>query len=102
MERAEIEVSGFEWDYEAGRNVEHIAAHRVIPADVEEVLANTPHFYLNDADHMGGVVMLGPNFAGRYLFVAMYEAHDAGIWYVATAHWFSRPRAERIYFGSEP
>jgi hypothetical protein len=46
--------------------------------------------------------MLGPNLAGRYLFVAMYEAHDTGIWYVATAHWFSRPRAERIYFGSEP
>jgi hypothetical protein len=42
--------------------------------------------------------MLGPNSARRYLFVALAKAvvmPDA--WYVVTAHWLNRQRAERIY-----
>jgi hypothetical protein len=96
MERAEVDVTGFEWSFEAGRNVLHIAEHGVTPADVDEVLNNLPHFFINDADHMGGVIMLGPNLAGRYLFVAMYETAEEGLWYAATAYWLSRARAERI------
>jgi uncharacterized protein len=83
--------------YWTPENVAHIARHEVTPDDVVEVLVNQPHYYDAKPDKES-LVVLGPNRAGRYLLVVVVEAvvlPDA--WYVVTAHWLNRRRAERLY-----
>ena len=92
-----ILVAAFLWDYQPGRNVEHIARHGVGPEDVEEVLSRTPHFFRNTTPYGASHVMVGPNDAGRYLRVALTETSTEGVWYVVTAHWLSKRRGERLY-----
>jgi hypothetical protein len=91
------EIREFEWDEGTGRNVDHIALHEVTPADVEEVLDNAPRFARSNRDEGATHFMLGPTKAGRFLFAAIVETPITGRWYVVTAYWMSRTRADRIY-----
>ena len=96
-ERREVPyVAEFLWDYTREGNVEHIARHKVTPGDVHEVRDNQPHFY-DARPGYEGVVMLGPNQAGRFLYLAMLEVEPLGVWQVITAYWLQRRRALRLY-----
>ena len=92
----DLEIEVFLWDYSTDGNVEHIADHGVTPLDVQEVRDHQPHFFVARPEHFG-YVMLGPNRAGRYLYVPMIEV-SPGLWRVITAYWLSNRRAERLYF----
>lgn len=93
----DLEVVAFEWDWDEGGNVEHIARHEVMPEDVNEVKDHAPRFGLNPADRSATHVMLGMNRAGRYLHVAMVETPRRGVWFVVTANWLNARRAQRLY-----
>jgi uncharacterized DUF497 family protein len=60
----------YDWDE---HNKGHVAAHRVEPTEVEEVLANDPIYIETRIDSRSGeerVLELGHTNAGRILFVA--------------------------------
>ena len=62
--------AGYDWDE---HNRGHVAAHRVEPPEVEEVLANDPTHIETRLDVRSGeerVLELGHTNAGRILFVA--------------------------------
>lgn len=93
----EIEVVRFEWDWDEGGNVDHIADHDVLPEDVNEVKDNHPRFGLNPPEQSATHIMIGPNLEGRYLHVAMVSTHREGIWFVVTANWLNEQRGKRLY-----
>ena len=92
----DLGIETFDWDYSADANVDHVALHGVKPEDVEEVAFNDPHFFTARPDYDGDV-MVGPNQAGRFLYAAMIETPQSGVWRVIMAHWMERRRAERYY-----
>ena len=57
----EIEVADFEWDWDEGGNVDHVAKHGVYPEDVSEVKNSNPRFGLNDPEKSATHVMIGTN-----------------------------------------
>jgi len=63
---------GVQYDWDA-HNEGHVAAHRVTPHEVEEVLANNPIHIETRVDTRSGedrILELGHTHAGRILFVA--------------------------------
>ena len=85
----------FDWD-EA--NVDHIAAHKVTPTEVEQVL-NEEILILAEQEHEDGVywLVLGATKQGRILVVAFTEHDDA--LRVATAY-PATPKLRRIWRNS--
>ena len=67
---ARDEKSRFDWDQ---HNIAHVAEHKVIPEEVEQVLSNDPIFIETRIDRRSGekrILELGHTNAGRVLFVA--------------------------------
>ena len=65
-------VRGARYDWDE-HNERHIAAHRIGPPEVEEVLANEPIYIETRMDARSGeerILELGNTNAGRVLFVA--------------------------------
>ncbi len=93
----DVEVVGFEWDWDEDGNVDHIGRHAVSPEDVGEVKDNKPRFGQNPAYKSATHIMVGPNLAGRYLHVAMIPTFRHGYWFVVTANWLTARRGERLY-----
>jgi hypothetical protein len=85
-ETDDINVSGFEWNFDAGGNVDHLALHGLTPDDVRFVRDHNPIFVRNvpglqrSAIH----VMVGRDSRRRSLAIFMVEASRVGIWYVVT------------------
>jgi hypothetical protein len=77
-------------------NLEHTPRHGVTPGDVHGVRHNQPRFY-DARPGYEGVVMLGPNQAGRFLHVAMVELEARGLLQVITTYWFERRPALKLY-----
>ncbi len=92
------EIARFHWDYRPRVNADHIAANGVNVDDVEEVHSLTPRYFSNRRDPQG-LIMLGPNTAGRFLAAIVYPTFEPGVWVVATAYWLEHRRAERYYEG---
>jgi hypothetical protein len=86
-EEAQIVVYGFEWDFEPGGNVEHLASHDVTPADVHYVHEHEPIYVRNvpSLRRAATHVMVGRDSRARSLVIFIAETQRPGIWYVVTA-----------------
>ena len=93
----DAQVIAFAWDFRPTGNVRHIAEHGVRPEDVEEVHELAPRFFRNTQAYNATHLMVGSNRDGRYLRAAIIETPEPGIWIVATAHWLTQRRGERMY-----
>ena len=83
---AEIRVDGFEWDFDPGGNVDHLAVHEVTPGDVRHVHEHDP-IYVRNLPSLGRSathVMVGRDARSRSLAIFMVETARTGIWYVVT------------------
>lgn len=75
-------------------NIAHIARHKVVPEEVEEVCHGTPIVLQTYADRL---LVIGPAAAGRMLSVVLdSEGRTNGVYYVVTARPASR-RERRIF-----
>jgi len=83
-------ITALAWDDE---NVEHIAKHRVSPAEVEEVCFAAEKAVLR-AKGAGRYVVLGRTKAGRYLTVVVTAPHK-GLARVITAREMSDKERRR-------
>lgn len=85
-----VSVRRLIWDH---WNVAHIARHKVIPDEVEEVFHGEP---VTHRTYKGRLRVVGPTRRGRMLTVILAPAGDAGVYYPVTA----RPaddKERRIY-----
>ena len=80
-------------------NEDHLAAHGVEQADVEEILDNSPGFFHNLPNRAGSHVMIGQNNQGRYFFIAIRPIAGV-IWYPVTGWSLNRRRALRLLGGA--
>lgn len=85
-EPAEVTVNGFEWDFEAGGNVDHLASHGVSPGDVHFVHEHDPIYVRNlpSLSRSATHVMVGRDARKRSLAIFIVETARRGIWYVLT------------------
>jgi uncharacterized DUF497 family protein len=63
-------------------NVAHIARHRVIPEEVEEVCHDQP---ITSETYKGRLRVIGLTQSGRILTVILAPTPDAGVYYPITA-----------------
>ena len=63
-------------------NIAHIARHRVIPEEVEEVCHGTP---ITSATYKGRIRVVGPTQARRMLTVILAPMDQPGVYYPITA-----------------
>jgi len=78
------------WDDGEGANVQHIAEHGLVPADVEAVLddLNNP----TDVSHSSGLpITFGYISDGRYIAVVWEEVEEGSV-YPITAYEVSEPK----------
>jgi hypothetical protein len=95
VEREALEVTALGLDEIKEAYLE--AAKGVTGRDIIEVWLNTPRYFANLTGRGAPNVMLGPNRAGRFLFVPIAPVDRAGTWRVITAYWLNRARALRLY-----
>jgi uncharacterized DUF497 family protein len=91
--RAEIEIASLLID-EAKEA--YIGTKGVQFADILEVLAGAPRFFVSFDRRGERYAMLGPNQAGRYLLTAIANV-DEGVWRVVSAYWLRANRGRRLY-----
>ncbi len=72
-------------------NIAHIARHKVIPNEVEEVCFGTPFIQKGDK---GRWLLTGPTNAGRMLSVVLDPEDEEGVFYPVTARPASRKERE--------
>lgn len=84
-----MKISRFEWD---ARNIGHIARHKVMPWEAENVFKNGPIFRRGRGDYH---TVYGRTEGGRYLFVVYLRKPD-GLARVVTAR--DMTPAERRYY----
>lgn len=83
------------WD---DQNEDHLLGeHDVTIADVEEVRQNKPRFFVNLPDRGGSHVMVGPDFGGRFYFVALAPTPIRGCWRPVTGWSMNRAQALKLY-----
>jgi uncharacterized DUF497 family protein len=77
-------------------NVAHIARHRCVPEEVEEVCHSNP---VTNETYKGRIRVVGLTRSGRLLTVILAPTPDAGVYYPVTA----RPadRKERRHYREE-
>lgn len=85
-ESGEMVVDGFEWNFDPGGNVDHLAVHEVTPADVRFVYEHDP-IYVRNVPSLAPTsthVMVGRDSRIRSLAIFIVETARTGIWYVVT------------------
>lgn len=75
----------------------YIRTKDVDEADVNEVLLNAPAYFLFNSE-WGIYDMIGPNLAGRILYVGIQNV-QADEWRLVTAFWNDDGRGRRFYGG---
>ena len=85
LRRVVIRVDSFVWNFERGRNVEHVARHQLTPGDVDSVLDHAPLFFRNVPGRTATHVMVGRDSQGRALWVGIVRTGKNGEWYPITA-----------------
>jgi hypothetical protein len=85
-ESADLVVDGFEWDFDEGGNVDHLAQHGVMHADVHFVHEHDPLYVRNlpSLTRTATHVMVGRDSQERSLAIFIIETARPGIWYVVT------------------
>jgi uncharacterized DUF497 family protein len=66
----ELTLRGFEWDQ---FNARHFARHGVTYEQILAVKDNAPRFFENLDERAASHIMVGPNFEGRYFYIAIVE-----------------------------
>jgi hypothetical protein len=95
VERAPLEIDISEMMIDEAKSA-YIATKGVNFADVLEVLALRPRFFVSVTERGTRYAMLGPNRTGRFLLVAIGHV-EAGVWRVITAYWLRAARGRRLY-----
>ena len=88
-DRIELVIEGLVWDFGPRGNASHLAAHDVLPDDVEAVRRNRYLIFENLPGHRGTHVMIGRDARPRSLYISLEATNEPGVWSPVTG-WRSR------------